>query len=200
MISLIFLCDGPKDTSAAVDKIKSDQSVRQTVLNSVFSSRALTPMDAGDIPAHALLQLWVEAGEDPLRRASEALGLRRGYEVRRHVFLPPPSEPVALKRMSLLERASGLPLDQFREVWFSQHGPRVAAQAGALLGYCQNHVVRRSLSAPHCDGMTELWFADEASMFEVLPPSPIGSDAPTAHAGTFIDRITTFLVQEERLK
>ena len=198
--SLIFLCDGPLDTAAAVDALSSNPNVRRAVLNTVLSSRPLTPMDAGDIAAYALLQIWVEALEDPLRRTSGALGLPRGYEVSRRVFIPPPEEPVSLKRMSLLERASSLPPEKFREVWFSTHGPRVAAQAGALLGYCQNHVVRCCLSAPHCDGMTELWFADEASMFEALPPSPVRSDAPTAHAGTFIDRITTFLVKEERLK
>jgi uncharacterized protein (TIGR02118 family) len=73
-------------------------------------------------------------------------------------------------RMGLLERRSAMSPTAFRNHWRDIHGP-IAARLPGLRRYHQNHIVdaeQRGIDYPRgpvtFDGISELWFDDEASM------------------------------------
>lgn len=75
-----------------------------------------------------------------------------------------------LVRMGLLRRQPNLSPEAFRRHWRDVHGP-LAARMPGLAAYHQNHVIdRRQLGVDHArgtwdiDGISELWFQDEAGM------------------------------------
>lgn len=108
-----------------------------------------------------------------------------------------------LKRMGILRQGAGHSPTAFRKWWLDTHGP-VAAQLPELRGYLQNLVYDVLGDAPPaangqpmaCDGFTELWFDDAASMARAFPPRT--GTAVTAHASRYIDRISTLIVREIR--
>lgn len=171
------------------------------MLNWVQDRSVRTPLAARSLSTVAVLQVWTDEDRVPaVLDAAGRLGLDRHYRVAREVFVPPALPRGAVKRMSLLERVDTLSPAQFRQIWQQSHGPRVASRAGALLGYCQNHVLDRSPAAPPCDGLTELWFPDLTTMEDVLPSAPSAPEALTAQAQAFIGRISTLVMQEVCLK
>lgn len=200
MSCFVLLCDNPSVTRAASRALRSCNDVSSAILNRVLDSTARSPMTVGGIRAYALIQMWTATEAKCVFGLAQRLGLTFAYQVTREVFLQPPEKQIGVKRMSILERASGLSADDFQRIWRETHGPRVAAYAGALEGYCQNHVLVSSEAAPACDGLTELWFPDEATMEAVLPPVPKSRESLTAHAGSFIGRISTYLLTEETIK
>ena len=74
-------------------------------------------------------------------------------------------------------------------------------QLPGILGYRQNRILSREWPKGHgvshevwpVDGVVELWFADTAAL-DAAFASPAGQ-AAMAHANTFIEEITTFLVE-----
>jgi hypothetical protein len=198
---LIFLCDSEGPVLAGSRALRSCDAIAHATLNRVQDRSVRTPLPPRVVETVAVLQVWPhEEAVSQVIDAARRLGLTNHFEVIREVILPFAAGPGAIKRMSLLERAAGLTPDKFREVWKETHGPRVASRAGALLGYCQNHVICRSPAAPPCDGLTELWFPDVATMEAVLPPDPSDPEALTAQASAFIGRISTLLLTEVSLK
>lgn len=200
MLCYVLLCDNPEIIEASTEALCSFDMVSSVILNKVLESGARTPMTSGNIQASALIQAWAATEAGWFFALTCDLGLNFVYQVRREILLHPPVKQAGLKRMSMLERSKGLSPADFRRIWRETHGPRVASHAGVLEGYCQNHVQTSSEMAPACDGVTELWFADENAMDAVLPPAPKNPESLTAHAGSFIGRISTFLLAEERIK
>ncbi|MFN7598797.1 MAG: EthD domain-containing protein [Cereibacter sp.] len=201
MSCLIFLCDDEAAVLAGSRVARLCDALSHAVLNRVQDRCVRMPIPSRPLHVAALLQIWsLDHRAREVIDAAGELGLERYYEVERQILLPPAALPGAIKRMSLLERATGLDPSQFREIWRESHGPRVARRADALLGYCQNYVLARSPGAPPCDGLTELWFPDVETMEAVLPSAPSEPEALTALAGSFIGRISTLLLTEVRLK
>lgn len=196
----VLLCENPADAQAATSALRSCDMIASAILNTVLDSRARAPMAVGGIQAFALIQVWTVMEAERFFELARQLELTFVYQVMREILLDPPEKQAGIKRMSMLERAAGLSTEDFRRIWRDTHGPRVASYAGALEGYCQNHVQTMSEEAPACDGLTELWFPDEVAMDDVLPSMPKNSESLTAHAGSFIGRISTFLLAEERIK
>jgi uncharacterized protein (TIGR02118 family) len=156
-------------------------------------------------------QLWFEdmAGMD--RALSGALSQRliddenhfigrlRIVSAESNVVLEPPAPGQGIKRMSLLRRRSDVSAERFAHEWRAVHGPLVAALPG-VLGYRQNLITRREdpkgtavgYAQMPIDGIVELWFENPEALNAAFA-SPAGVEA-MAHAQTFIDEITTFLV------
>ncbi|WP_042876832.1 EthD family reductase [Cupriavidus necator] len=118
---------------------------------------------------------------------------------RREVNAPDPSRKL-LKRMSFLRRRSDVDEATFEREWRVEHARLVKLMPG-VAGYRQNLVVEREATkGTPCgygelpiDGVVELWFTDPESLNAAFA-SPEGVRT-MAHAQTFIDEITTFLVE-----
>ncbi|MGE0417241.1 MAG: EthD family reductase [Acetobacteraceae bacterium] len=80
--------------------------------------------------------------------------------------------------MTLLRRRRDMTRDAFSAHWVGPHA-EIARRYPGLLRYVQNHVVRRLDPATvddfECDGMAELWFADDAAMRAALD-SPVAQE------------------------
>lgn len=117
-----------------------------------------------------------------------------------HTVVEPPKPGVGIKRMSFLRRREDVTPEKFAHEWQAVHGPLVRELPG-LRGYRQNLVVGRE--SPKgvpvewdgwpIDGVVELWFDDVQSL-DAAFASPQGVKT-MQHATTFIDEITTFLVE-----
>ena len=113
-----------------------------------------------------------------------------------------PQRAHLLKRMSTLKRRPDLSEKDFRHEWHA-HGAYVREMPG-VSGYRQNVIVARELSkGTSCgyqdlpiDGIVELWFKDEATL-EAAFASRQGRTT-MAHAKTFLQEITAFVVEEHR--
>ena len=104
------------------------------------------------------------------------------------------------KRMTLLYAKAGMSHERFRHHWFVEHAEIVAGFPG-IRGYHQHLVVERLPAPAHiadagvdCQGVLEMWFDSVAEM-DAAFASPAGQ-AGAAHAGTFLDAITTYVVDE----
>ena len=102
-------------------------------------------------------------------------------------------------RMGWLQKPQDWSLERFREHWRGHHGD-LARQLPGLRAYVQNHIVdhvQRGIAFQRgpmtLDGFSQLWFADTAAL-DAAFASPAGQ-AAMAHANTFIEEITTFLVE-----
>ncbi|AGU53254.1 EthD domain-containing protein [Variovorax paradoxus B4] len=108
-----------------------------------------------------------------------------------------------LKRISTLKRRPELSEDNFRREW-KIHGDLVRKMPG-VGAYRQNVVVARELvKGEPCgyedlpiDGVVELWF-ENADTLQAAFSSRAGQTT-MAHAKTFLDEITAFLVEEHRV-
>lgn len=118
--------------------------------------------------------------------------------------LPRPARAAGmLKRMGILRQGDGHSPEAFRRWWLDTHGP-IAARLPELRGYVQNLVYDVLGDAPlagngepmACDGFTELWFDDAASMSRAFPPRT--GTSVTDHASRYIERISTVIVRDVR--
>jgi uncharacterized protein (TIGR02118 family) len=118
---------------------------------------------------------------------------------RREVIAPAPGRTL-LKRMSFLRRRPDVDAATFDREWRIEHARLVKLMPG-VHGYRQNLLVERQvIKGTPCgydelpiDGIVELWFEDTESLNAAFA-SPEGVRT-MAHAKTFIDEITTFLVE-----
>jgi uncharacterized protein (TIGR02118 family) len=109
-----------------------------------------------------------------------------------------------VKRMSILTRKRGLTPEQFKSEWWGFHADAVKKFPN-LMGYTQNFVTDRSVGlgqpasdeALPIDGMVEMWFRSVADI-EAAFRSPAANVSQT-HALSFIEEITTFLVETHEL-
>ena len=102
--------------------------------------------------------------------------------------------------MTLLYAKAGMSGAAFRQHWFVEHAGIVARFPG-IRGYHQHLVTERLPGPAHiadagvdCQGVLEMWFDSIAEM-DAAFASPAGRDG-AAHAGTFLDAITTYVVDE----
>ena len=115
------------------------------------------------------------------------------------VIKPPPSG-AALKRMSFLRRRADVTPEVFAHEWRVVHSALVKTLPG-VLGYRQNLITHRESPKGHVvdyaglpmDGIVELWFENTETLNAAFA-SPQGVKT-MQHATTFIDEITTFLVE-----
>lgn len=110
----------------------------------------------------------------------------------------------AVKRMSILTRRPDIDAAQFRHEWCGKHAADVPRLPG-LRGYNQNVVLDRyagmamkaSYEQVPVDGIVELWFPSAEAIVEAFA-SPAATITQT-HALSFIQTITTFLVETHRI-
>jgi uncharacterized protein (TIGR02118 family) len=115
------------------------------------------------------------------------------------VITPDPAKAL-IKRMSLLRRRADVDAASFDREWRHEHARLVQLTPG-VQGYRQNLVVgRQVVKGTPCgyeelpvDGIVELWFSDLEALSKAFG-SPQGV-ALMAHATTFIDEITAFMVE-----
>lgn len=114
--------------------------------------------------------------------------------------IAPPPPGIALKRMSFLRRRADVTHDEFLYEWNVRHAALVKTLPG-VLGYRQNVITHRESPKGQVvdyeglpiDGIVELWFKNTATL-DAAFSSPQGVET-MQHATTFIDEITTFLVE-----
>lgn len=130
---------------------------------------------------------------------SHFIGHLRIVSAETNVVIEPPAAGTALKRMSFLRRRADVSPERFAHEWRTVHGPLVRTLPG-VLGYRQNLITHREAPKGRVvgydelpvDGIVELWFENTETLNAAFA-SPAGV-ATMAHAETFIDEITTFLV------
>lgn len=157
-------------------------------------------------------QLWFDDAKRMNDAFSEALGekliadeahfigrLRIVTATPIEVIAPPPPG-AALKRMSFLRRRADVSPDVFAYEWNVRHAALVKTLPG-VLGYRQNLITQRESPKGNVvdydglpiDGIVELWF-ETTDTLNAAFSSPQGVET-MQHATTFIDEITTFLVE-----
>jgi uncharacterized protein (TIGR02118 family) len=118
---------------------------------------------------------------------------------RREVVTPAPGKPL-IKRMSLLRRRADVDAQTFEREWRIEHARLVKLMPG-IEGYRQNLVIeRQAVKGTPCDytdlpvdGVVELWFTSVDTLNQAFA-SPQGVQT-MEHAKSFIDEITTFMVE-----
>jgi len=115
-----------------------------------------------------------------------------------HVVKDGPVPPDAVKRVDLLTRKAGMPVEEFQRHWLLVHGP-IAAAVPALRRYVQSHTRRRAYEAgraPAYDGAALTWY-DSAEAYRGSSSSPeyarVAADAPSFLS---IDRTRSILTRE----
>lgn len=152
-----------------------------------------------DIPS---MRTAFESEVAPRLAADEAefLGRLRIVAVdRREVIAADPGKRL-VKRMSLLRRRADVDAATFEREWRVEHA-RLVKQMPGVHGYRQNLIVERQVvKGTPCDydqlpvdGIVELWFTDTNELDRAFA-SPDGRST-MQHATTFIDEITTFMVE-----
>lgn len=90
------------------------------------------------------------------------------------------------KVLIFVHRKPGMAEAAFRNHWREVHGPK-AARIPGLVRYVQNHAPRDGTgAAPFCDGIAEMWYADEAA-YRGSRESP-EARAAVADLDAFVDR------------
>lgn len=188
-------------------------SISEVVVNVVRDDRHRLPMLSSDIKLDVIIQIYPSDNGLGIERLAKGISK----------FVIPPIEPLIesllfifveereylspqacrlrssyLKRMSLLSRSNELTSQEFQKIWAEVHGPRVAANSDHLIGYFQDEVtgkfcVQRA-AGMQIDGITQLWFANEADMEAVLPSK--GASSVTGAARDIIGGVSTFIVEE----
>ena len=108
-----------------------------------------------------------------------------------------------LKRISIIKRLPTMTEEDFRREW-RVHGDLVRTMPG-VSSYRQNVVLARERQKGQpceyddlpMDGIVEMWFKDEDTL-QAAFSAPAGQST-MAHAKTFLDQITAFLVNERRI-
>jgi uncharacterized protein (TIGR02118 family) len=122
---------------------------------------------------------------------------------RREVITPDQRKPL-IKRMSLLRRRADVDAETFEREWRVEHARLVKLMPG-IEGYRQNLVIERQVvKGTPCaydelpvDGVVELWFTSTESLNNAFA-SPQGVQT-MKHAESFIDEITTFIVETRKV-
>jgi hypothetical protein len=84
-----------------------------------------------------------------------------------------------IKLVYCIRKAAEISAEEFHRYWLEDHGPRVRGHAVALGAsrYVQSHTQQSELNeavrgprgaAPAYDGITEMWWRDEATLRETL--------------------------------
>ena len=128
------------------------------------------------------------------------IGRLRIIAVDRREIIPPVQGKRLIKRMSLLRRRADVDAETFDREWRIEHARLLRLMPG-VDGYRQNLVVERQVvKGTPCshdelpiDGVVELWFEDTEALNRAFA-SPQGAQA-MKHAESFIDEITTFIVE-----
>lgn len=157
-------------------------------------------------------QLWFDDSQRMNNAFSQALG-EKLIEDENHFIghlrivtaeslevIKPPEPGTALKRMSFLRRRTDVSPEVFAHEWRVVHSALVKTLPG-VLGYRQNLIVHREspkgsvvdYDGLPIDGIVELWFENTETLNAAFA-SPQGVKT-MQHATTFIDEITTFLVE-----
>jgi uncharacterized protein (TIGR02118 family) len=118
---------------------------------------------------------------------------------RREVIAPDPGKRL-VKRMSLLRRRPDVDHATFEREWRVEHA-RLVKQMPGVHGYRQNLIVERQVvKGTPCeydqlpvDGIVELWFTDTDELDRAFASA--AGRSTMQHATTFIDEITTFMVE-----
>lgn len=157
-------------------------------------------------------QLWFDDAQRMNDAFSEALGKKLIADEEHFIghlrivtatpieVIAPPPPGAALKRMSFLRRRADVSPDVFAYEWNVRHAALVKTLPG-VLGYRQNLITHRESPKGNVvayeglpiDGIVELWF-ETTDTLNVAFSSPQGVET-MQHATTFIDEITTFLVE-----
>lgn len=109
-----------------------------------------------------------------------------------------------VKRMSIITRHKDIDAARFVDEWTGKHARDVPGLPH-IMGYTQNIVVDRYRTMTErgtrrdvpVDGIVELWFPSAEAIVEAF--SSPQAEITQGHAKTFLDTITTFLVQSRRL-
>ncbi|GGB53246.1 hypothetical protein GCM10011409_33530 [Lentibacillus populi] len=117
--------------------------------------------------------------------------------------IPVSDDGPLLKRMSLLKRRPDVDIEVFKREWREVHSELLKAMP-SVKGYTQNLVMDRSMNREPAvyedvpiDGIVELWFKDTVSL-KASFASEAGKKA-MEHAKTFIEEITTFIVETHEI-
>lgn len=157
-------------------------------------------------------QLWFDNAKRMNDAFSEALGKKLIADEEHFIgrlrivaatpieVIAPPPPGAALKRMSFLRRRADVSPDVFAYEWNVRHAALVKTLPG-VLGYRQNLITHREspkgsvvdYDGLPIDGIVELWFETTDALHAAFS-SPQGVET-MQHATTFIDEITTFLVE-----
>jgi uncharacterized protein (TIGR02118 family) len=132
------------------------------------------------------------------------LGRLRIIAVDRREVIPPDQGKPLIKRMSLLRRRADVDAETFEREWRVEHARLVKLMPG-IEGYRQNLVIERQVvKGTPCayddlpvDGVVELWFTSTESLNDAFA-SPQGVQT-MKHAESFIDEITTFIVETRKV-
>lgn len=157
-------------------------------------------------------QLWFDDGKRMNEAFSEALGKKLIADEEHFIgrlrivtatpieVIAPPPPGAALKRMSFLRRRADVSPDVFAYEWNVRHAALVKTLPG-VLGYRQNLITHRESPKGNVvdydglpiDGIVELWFETTDTLNAAF--SSLQGMETMQHATTFIDEITTFLVE-----
>lgn len=138
-------------------------------------------------------------GEKLIEDENHFIGRLRIVTATPIAVIVPPAPGTALKRMSFLRRRSDVSPEVFVHEWNVNHAALVKQMPG-VLGYRQNLITHREspkgvvvdYEGLPIDGIVELWFKDTETLNAAFA-SPQGVKT-MQHATTFIDEITTFVV------
>lgn len=119
----------------------------------------------------------------------------------KHVVISPPGAGVpSTKRMSIINGKASITAEQYRHEWLVVHAEKVP-HLPAIQGYAQNLVLSQdpapSSPARKIDGIVELWFPTPEAIVRAF--SSPASEVTQGHAKTFLEMITTFLVDPHRV-
>jgi uncharacterized protein (TIGR02118 family) len=139
-------------------------------------------------------------GEKLIEDENHFIGHLRIVTAEPFEVIKPPAPGKALKRMSFLRRRADVSPEVFAHEWRVVHSALVKTLPG-VLGYRQNLITHRESPKGNVvdyeglpiDGIVELWF-ENAETLNAAFASPQGVKT-MQHATTFIDEITTFLVE-----
>lgn len=191
--------------------------IKYTQNHVVNSSQMGIDYDRGNIIVDGFSQLWFEDEQDmELMLTSEIGNLLSNDEekfiddlkiivAKQNVVKTRSKEKSLIKRMSILKRRSDIDFATFQYEWNKVHAEHVLTMPG-IEGYVQNLVIDSSVKKGKViennglgiDGIVELWFKDPASLENAFA-SPNGQRT-MKHATTFIEEITTFLVEPHQIK
>lgn len=123
---------------------------------------------------------------------------------KQNVIIEPPTETKhLLKRMTLIKRRKDISVEKFLFEWEQVHSELVKKMPG-VVGYKQNVIIDRIVKGKETtyedvpyDGLVEFWFESKESI-ETAFNSPEGKKT-MQHAETFLEEITTFLVENHKV-
>ncbi|MFJ7728472.1 EthD family reductase [Neobacillus sp. NPDC097160] len=169
----------------------------------------------GNIAVDGFSQLWfedktkMEKGFSEMAQVlpkdeKEFIGDIKIIVAKQNVIKPTPHDQPLIKRMSILKRRSDVDFETFQYEWNKVHAKHILSMPG-VEGYTQNVItdqsIKKEISSEYndvsIDGIVELWFRDIASLENAFK-STNGQKA-MKHASTFIEEISTFIVEPYRI-